>query len=82
MFLNFVKALQNIIGDNHWLVQGDFNIITSLVKKRGGIRRLDLDSQSFRETMRQLNLIELNTINGMHNWNIHVGAEIINWHLG
>ena len=31
----------------HWILAGDFNIITSLVEKKGGTRRLDRDADDF-----------------------------------
>jgi hypothetical protein len=47
-------------------VGGEFNIITSLTKKIGGIRRLDQDSQCFKEIVLQLQMVDLETTNVMH----------------
>jgi hypothetical protein len=32
LFMRSLQAFRTIIGENHWIVGGDFNIITSLVE--------------------------------------------------
>ena len=34
-------------GATHWIVGGDYNMITNLAEKKGGLRRLDKDSEAF-----------------------------------
>jgi hypothetical protein len=43
MLLNLenLKACSN---NPHWILDGDFNIITTLAEKKGGTRRLDRDA--------------------------------------
>ena len=41
-------------------------MITSLNEKQGGIRRLERDSDTFINTMEDLQLIDLSTSNGVH----------------
>ena len=47
----FLNNLQNIaimhLG-SHSIIEGDFNIITSLEDKKGGIRRLDMEGEIMR----------------------------------
>lgn len=60
--LNFLRSLFNlkqrypqakaIFGD-------DFNMITSLTKKRGGIRKLNRDSEAFLDFIRLANLVDV-----------------------
>jgi hypothetical protein len=40
-FLSSIQSINHLIGDAHWLIGGDFNIINSLAEMKGGIRRLD-----------------------------------------
>ena len=44
-------------------------MILNLDEKRGGIRRLDLDSQAFQRMIEDLNFTEIPTKNGIHTWN-------------
>lgn len=68
-FLNSIQNLVPITNNAHWIIGGDFNIITSLVEKRGGTRLLDHDSQSFLTIIQLTNLVDLKNFNGMHTWN-------------
>ena len=39
-FLNNMQAIAGMHIESHWIIDGDFNIITSLEDKEGEIRRL------------------------------------------
>jgi len=51
------------------IIAGDFNMITNLSKKKGGIRKLDKDSEAFLATIENLNLIDSPTSNGLFTLN-------------
>jgi hypothetical protein len=55
----------------HWLIGGDFNIILTLEEKMGGTKRLDQDSGKFITLIDQLNLIDIETRNGIFTWSNH-----------
>jgi endonuclease/exonuclease/phosphatase family metal-dependent hydrolase len=62
--------------------RGDFNIITSLPEKSGGLNRLDQDSDRFKETISDLGLVDWETTNGTFTWRNHrVGQHHIASHL-
>jgi exonuclease III len=67
-FLQTLYHLNPLIEAQPWLLGGDFNIITSLSEKSGGLNRLDQDSTRFKETISDLGLVDL----GNHQWNIHL----------
>jgi len=46
-FLQKVGTIQSLFPDLPWIVGGDFNMITTLEEKRGGLRRTDLDMEAF-----------------------------------
>lgn len=46
------------------IVGGDINMITSLLEKKHGQRRIDKYSESFKEFIEETNLIDMETVNG------------------
>jgi hypothetical protein len=65
--LIFMQQLKHIVEQVHphlWIMGGEFNLITSLAKKRGGIRRLDQDHMLFKDFIQNHQLIDLETSNG------------------
>jgi hypothetical protein len=42
-----LENLKDRTNNLHWILAGDFNIITTLVEKKGGTRRLDRDAEEF-----------------------------------
>jgi hypothetical protein len=40
--------------DQQWIVGGDFNMITTLEDKKGGIHWMDYEDQTFKEIIDQL----------------------------
>jgi len=56
------------------IIAGDFNMITNLSEKKGGIRKLDKDSKAFISTMENLNLVDILTSNGLFTWNNRRGG--------
>jgi hypothetical protein len=63
-----LEYLSNLTRYNRWIVGGDYNLIRSLEEKKGGSRRLDQDSNDFNSLIDNLNLIDLEAINGIFTW--------------
>ena len=77
--LNFIKHLNwlhNKVPSQNWIIGGDFNIISSLNEKKGGIRRLDRDSASLQTLIWELKLADIQTTNGLFTWNNRRGGEV------
>lgn len=54
---------------------GDFNMITSLTEKRGGIRKLNRDFEAFLDFIRSANLIDVFPKSDAFTWNNKRGGE-------
>ncbi|MGI4370300.1 hypothetical protein ACR2V4_27295, partial [Klebsiella pneumoniae] len=64
--INFVWAQDPFLP---WNLARDFNVITSLEEKQGGLFRLDPSSNLLRDNIGLLNLIYVKPINGIFTWN-------------
>jgi exonuclease III len=64
--LENLKAHSNNL---HWILAGDFNIITTLVEKKGGTRRLDRDAEDFSTFIDTVEMVDIRTSNGQFTWN-------------
>ena len=62
-------------GANHWILGGDYNMITNLAEKKGGLRRLDKASEAFNTFIFESKLIDISTVNGLHTWNNKKGGN-------
>jgi len=72
--LSFPNSLQNLnpyTSQSPWIMEGDFNIISSLLENKGGVNRLDQDSDHFKETLNDLHFAYWETNNGIFTWNNH-----------
>lgn len=58
-----------------WLLAGDFNLITSLEEKKGGMRREELEIEKFSDIQEELHLVDIPTINGKYTWNNRQGGN-------
>jgi exonuclease III len=67
-FLRNLEYLSNLTRYNRWIFGADYNLIRSLEEKKGGSRRLDQDSTDFNSLIDNLNLIDLEAINGIFTW--------------
>lgn len=67
-FLRNLKHLSTLTENSRWIIGGDYNLILNLDEKKGGSRRLDQDSNDFNSLIDNINLIDLETINGVHTW--------------
>jgi len=52
-----------------WILVGDFNIIMSLVEKKGGIRQLDRDVEDLSNFIDTTKMVDLKTNNDQFTWN-------------
>ena len=46
-FLQSLRRLREGMDNDHWVVGGDFNLITSLEEKKGGRRKLEEECEGF-----------------------------------
>jgi exonuclease III len=74
-FLDSILLLGSAIQDHHWLLGGDFNMITTLQEKKGGQHRLDVDSEAFKETVEKLRLADIQMSNGCYTWHRRRGSS-------
>lgn len=66
--LQDLRRIKRRKGHLPWVVGGDFNIITSLSEKKGGQRRIDRDSNYFKEFIEDTKLIDMKNVNGFFTW--------------
>ena len=60
----------------------DFNFVTSLEEKRGGVARLDPSTTLLKDMIDSLNLIDVKPTNGVFTWNNRrYGVEAISERL-
>eukprot|EP00253_Pinus_taeda_P001720 PITA_01720 len=57
------------------IIGGDFNMITSLSEKKGGIRKLNKDSEAFVEFIMSTKLVDIQPRSGAYTWNNRRGGE-------
>jgi exonuclease III len=77
--ISYIRVLNPFLP---WILAGDFNSITSLDEKRGGIARLDPSAHLLRDMIDSLHLIDVKPNNGVFTWNNRrCGAEAISERL-
>ena len=77
--ISYIRALDLFLP---WILAGDFNSITSLDEKCGGIPRLDPSANLFRDMIDSLKLIDVKPNNGVFTWNNRrCGVEAISERL-
>eukprot|EP00253_Pinus_taeda_P027310 PITA_27310 len=74
-FLDSLGELRNRHAGVPWIMGGDFNMIKSLSKKRGGTRALSKDFIAFQTFTYNMNLVDSETSNGLFTWNNKRGGE-------
>lgn len=65
-FLDEIRNMQEWVGQDHWLIGGDFNLIQSLEEKKGGIGTQSEISSAFNMVIEDLHLVDVQTPNGFH----------------
>lgn len=78
-FLHSITRTHHLLSPTMQIPGRDFNLTESLYEKRGGIRKLDVDSTLFQELMTDLHLVHLATNNGTFTWNNCRGGWHQNW---
>eukprot|EP00253_Pinus_taeda_P028553 PITA_28553 len=61
--------------DAKFILGGDFNMITSLLEKKGGIRKLNRDGEVFISFIDNARLVDVHPKNGKFTWNNRRGGE-------
>eukprot|EP00253_Pinus_taeda_P023556 PITA_23556 len=74
-FLQNMKSIRRLYPEMPWIIDGDFNIIMTLVEKRGGLRRTNQDMEAFRNMISEQRMVDIQIINGIHTWNNHRGGS-------
>lgn len=68
-FLKNVQDARRIYPETPWIIGGDFNMIRTIDKKKGGIRRPDQYMDIFNEMIKEHRLVDITTINAIYRWN-------------
>lgn len=69
IFLDSLEYLAGWADHRHWVLGGDFNLITSLQEKKGGTRKLEPISERLNTLIHHLKLVDVRTSNGLFTWN-------------
>ena len=57
------------------ILGGDFNMITTLLEKKGGLRKLNRDVESFTSFIENAKLVDIYTKSGNFTWNNRRGGN-------
>jgi hypothetical protein len=60
-FIGAISQLGHLMQDQHWIIRGDFNLITSLKEKKVRVRKLDVKNKFFKGTLDKLSIKYLPT---------------------
>lgn len=74
-FLTSLSHLKLRYPNSKTIMGGDFNMITSLLEKKGGLRRLNKDSELFIEFMESAKLVDIPPKTGLFTWNNRRGGD-------
>lgn len=67
--LTSLEELRERHPDMPWILAGDFNMIKSLIEKKGGRRKLGRDSITLQNFMNNMGLADTEIENGIFTWN-------------
>ena len=67
--LTSLEELRERHPDMPWILAEDFNMIISLIEKKGGTRTLGRDSIAFQNFMNNMGLVDTKTVNVTFTWN-------------
>jgi hypothetical protein len=62
--LLYLENLKAHYSNLHWILDRDFNIITTLAEKKGGTRRLDRDAKDLSSFTDTMEMVDIKTSNG------------------
>jgi hypothetical protein len=81
-FMQNLEWIGNHIGNNHWILGGEFKFICNLEEKKGGIKILDNDNIHFQSMIYKMRLIDIKTQKGPCTWtNIRSNIEQVSFQL-
>jgi len=67
--LQDIENIKDRTRNLHWILAGNFNVITTLTDKKGGTRRLDRYAEEFSAFIDTMELVDIRTSNGQFTWN-------------
>eukprot|EP00253_Pinus_taeda_P021470 PITA_21470 len=70
--INFLDALTKLIirhPRSKCVLGGDFNMITTLLEKKGGLRKLNRDAEAFTDFIETVKLVDIHPKSGLFTWN-------------
>eukprot|EP00253_Pinus_taeda_P018950 PITA_18950 len=76
--ISFLSSLNKIISRyprSKCIIGGDFNMITTLLEKKGGLRKLNKDSEAFTSFIDNVKLVDILPKSGNFTWNNRRGGE-------
>lgn len=75
LMLDYISKMQHRHSTAEAIYGGDFNMITSLEEKKGGVRTLNRDAEAFNSFIRAVNLVDMLPKNGLYTWNNKRGGD-------
>jgi len=76
--ISFLNSLNRLIirhPMSKCILGGDFNMITTLLEKKGGLRKLNRDAESFTSFIENAKLVDIYTKSGNFTWNNRRGGN-------
>eukprot|EP00253_Pinus_taeda_P007377 PITA_07377 len=74
-FLNSLTRLIERHPRSKCILGGDFNMITTLLEKKGGLRKLNRDAEAFTGFIDTVKMVDIYPKSGMFTWNNRRGGE-------
>eukprot|EP00253_Pinus_taeda_P001927 PITA_01927 len=71
------EANKHFIAVKAQIIGGDFNMITTLLEKKGGLRKLNKDMEAFTSFIDDVKLVDILPKSGNFTWNNRRGGEIL-----
>eukprot|EP00253_Pinus_taeda_P011270 PITA_11270 len=75
VFLESLNKLMDRHPNANFILGGDFNMITSLLEKKGGLRKLNRDGEQFKDFIDNARLVDVYPKQGKFTWNNRRGGE-------
>eukprot|EP00253_Pinus_taeda_P027896 PITA_27896 len=75
LFLNSLQSLLSRYQASKIIIGGDFNMITSLLEKKGGLRKLNRDAGAFADFIELAKLMDVQPSSYSFTWNNRRGGE-------
>ena len=72
--LNHIDWFHNTHIDSPLIIGGDFNMISNLEEKKGGIKALLVEDMAFKDTISCCVLVDIQTSSGFFSWNNRRGG--------